>query len=111
MRERLDRAFGNDPWWQLFPLCTLTVLHAVASDHDPIELDLVNTSITKKQFRFRFKNTWLKEEIFHADVANHWRSLPAIHLLPKLNFVSNYMAKWGEYFFINSGIKLLSKKR
>lgn len=50
VREKLDRAFGSDSWWQRFSLCTLTVFHVVASDHDPIKLDLVNTSVTKKQF-------------------------------------------------------------
>lgn len=48
IRERLDRAFASDSWWQLFPLCTLTVSHAVVSDHDSINLELFNTSIPKK---------------------------------------------------------------
>lgn len=93
--ERLDRAFSNDSWWHMFPLCTLTMFHAVVSDHESIKLELANTVVTKKQFRFKFENTWLKEESFKVDVANYWRNLPAIHLLSKQISVSNYMAKWG----------------
>lgn len=83
----------------MFLLSTLSSSHVVVSDHDPIKLELVNTSIPKKQFRFKIDNTWLQEEIFRSDVAKHWKSHPAIHLLPKLLFVSSYMAKWGENLF------------
>lgn len=99
VRERLDRAFGTESWWQLFPLCTLSVFHAIVSDHEPIKLSLVNTAITKKDFRFRFENTWLKEANFHSDVSKFWRDLPSSHLLPKLISVSSFMAKWGRNFF------------
>lgn len=64
VRERLDRAFETDTWWRKLPLCTLSVFHATVSDHEPIKLNLFNTSVTKKQFRFKFENTWLKESNF-----------------------------------------------
>lgn len=83
----------------MFPLCNLNVFHTVASDHDPIKLELFNTSIIKKQFRFRFENTWLKEKEFHKDVVQFWNKIPVMHLLPKLLEVSVYMAKWGRTFF------------
>lgn len=69
VRERLDKAFSTKSWWQLFLLCTLSVFHAIVSDHEPIKLTLVNTTITNKDFRFRFENTWLKEATFHFDVS------------------------------------------
>lgn len=99
IRERLDRAFATDSWWHMFPLCTLTVSHTVVSDHDPIRLELFNTSIIKKQFRFRFENTWLKEKEFHNSVVQFWNQIPFMHLLPKLLEVSAYMEKWGRTFF------------
>lgn len=105
VRERLDRAFASAALWQMFPLCMLSVSHVVVSDHDPIKLDLMNTSFSKKQFRFKFENTWLKEESFHTDVATFWQGLPTIHLLPKLISVSSFMAKWERTFFISSGRK------
>lgn len=64
VRERLQRAFATDSWWHMFPLTTLSVSHTIVSDHDPIKLELVNTSVSRKHFRVSFENTWLKEEIF-----------------------------------------------
>lgn len=57
VRERLDRAFATASWWKMFPLCNLTVHHTSCSDHDPIQVDLLNVSISKKLFRFKFENT------------------------------------------------------
>lgn len=110
VRERLDRAFASSLWWQLFPLCTLTIFHAVSSDHEPIKLELFNMAVSKKQFRFKFENTWMKEKNFHDDVVEFWQSLPAIHLLPKLIVVSDYMAKWGRNFFHKFREKVIKQK-
>lgn len=80
------------------------------SDHDPIKLELINTAIPKKQFRFKFENTWLKELNFHAEVSKYWQNLPAIHLLPKLLSVSQFMAKWGRVFFHKFREKVVKQK-
>lgn len=99
VREKLDRAFANDLWWRKFPLCSLTVKHAIKSDHDPIFLDTVSVAVSRKNFRFRFENTWLNEPDFKKDVAEFWHNIPAIHVLPKLLSVSSFLAKWGRNFF------------
>lgn len=64
VRERLDRAFAMSSWWSKFPLCNLQVVHTTRSDHDPIQLDLIRAAVSKREFRFRFENTWLKEPFF-----------------------------------------------
>lgn len=110
VRERLDRCFANSLWWSQFPLCTLTVFHTIKSDHEPIKLELMNTTMPKNQFRFRFENTWLKESSFHSEVSSFWQSLPALHLLPKLLAVSKYMAKWGKDFFNKFREKVVKQK-
>lgn len=61
VREKLDRAFANDSWWRKFPLYKLAVKQTIKSDHDPILLETVSVDISRKQFRFKFKNTWLNE--------------------------------------------------
>lgn len=99
VRERLDRAFANNDWWQKFPLCKLCVKHAIYSDHDPIVLDLLNVSFSRKNFRFRFENVWLKEPNFHIEVSDFWKGIASSLLLPKLISVSSFMAKWGRNFF------------
>lgn len=99
VREHLDRAFASAGWWSKFPLCNLTLRHAAVSDHEPILLELVNTKLSLKSFRFRFENVWLKEANFVEEVTNVWVNLPPIHLLPKLFSVSSFMASWGRTFF------------
>lgn len=46
VRERLDRAFYTEFWWQLYPLCKLSVHHTICSDHEPIFLELCSLSHT-----------------------------------------------------------------
>lgn len=99
VRERLDRAFASSSWWQMFPLCELRVHHNIYSDHDPIQLQLYSVDHSKNNFRFRFENTWLKEEVFHVEVSNYWRKLAPIHFVPKLLKLSTFIGKWGRRFF------------
>ncbi|XP_074364595.1 uncharacterized protein LOC141705594 [Apium graveolens] len=85
VKERLDRAFATEGWWQKFPLGTLELRHAIVSDHEPIELKLMDTLMSRKHFRFRFENSWLKE--------------PSLKLKLKLISVSSFMSKWGRNFY------------
>ncbi|XP_074342376.1 uncharacterized protein LOC141679913 [Apium graveolens] len=99
VRERFDRTFATDTWWHKFLICNLSVIHKTHSDHDPIKLDLAAFSFSRKQFRFRFENTWLKEQTFHEEVSMFWKGLSPTHLLPNLISVSSFMANWGRNFF------------
>lgn len=110
VKERLDRAFATTSWWRKFPLCKLTMYHTSVSDHEPILLDLFNVSISKKFFRFKFENTWLKEPNFHTEVMNFWADIPSMHLLPKLISVSSFMEKWGRNFFHKFREKIKQEK-
>lgn len=80
-------------------MCKLSVSHVSISDHDPIVLDLLSASFSRKQFRFKFENTWLEEPSFQKEVADFLLQLPAINILPKLISVSSFMARWGRNFF------------
>lgn len=97
VREKLDRAFSTSSW--INKLCKLSVHHTTRSDHDPIQLELVSTSISRRLFRFRFENIWLKDPDSKREVQTYWAKIPPIHLLPKLHEVSSFMAKWGKTFF------------
>lgn len=99
IRSRIDRAFATTSWWQLFPLCKLSLHHVIYSDHDPIQVELCSTKHSKKSFRFRFENTWLKEKSFHEEVSNHWKKLAPTQFLSKLLDISEFMNKWGRRFF------------
>lgn len=99
VRERVDRAFANNTWWMKFPLCKLSTTHTISSDHDPIILETVSVSYSRKQFRFKFENTWLNEPTFKKEVSDYWLAIPSMHMLPKLLSVFSFMAKWGRNFF------------
>lgn len=111
VRERLDRAFASSSWLHKFPLCKLSVIHTTVSDHDPILLELCNVAMSRKKFRFRFENVWLKEPNFHNEVSDFWRRLPASHILPKLLSISEFMAQWGHKFFHKFRDKVRSQKK
>lgn len=74
VRESLDQAFANEAWWRKFPLCQLSVSHTIMSDHDPIMLEPVSVTFSRKQFRFKFENTWLNEPSFKKEVSDYWKS-------------------------------------
>lgn len=70
----------------------------------------MNVKVSKKKFRFRFENTWLKEASFHEEVTNFWKALPASHILYKLVSVSSFMAKWRRNFFHKFRDKVVKQK-
>lgn len=84
--------------------------HTIYSDHDPIQLELYNTEHSRRNFRFRFENTWLKEQSFHEEVVNYWQRLPPVHFLPRLLELSNFMDKWGRKFFNKFREKIRKQK-
>ncbi|KAK1362228.1 hypothetical protein POM88_046702 [Heracleum sosnowskyi] len=90
VRERLDRAFAYALCWRKFPLCKLSVFHSIKSDHDPIMLEPMHVEFSRKQFRFKFENTWLHEQSFKVEVANYWNDIPK----------SSFASKVVIYFFL-----------
>lgn len=98
MKERLDRAFASRSWLHSFPLSKLSVIRTPVSDHDSIMLDLYSVAFTRKEFRFRFENTWLQEANFHKETTEFWLALDPAHIIPKLISVSGFMARWGRNF-------------
>lgn len=99
VKERLDRSFAMREWLHMFPLCKLSVIHVPVSDHDPLLLDIISVDFSRKQFRFRFEDTWLQEPNFRKKTTDFWLDLSPSHILPKLIYVSNFMARWGRNFF------------
>lgn len=95
----------------MFPLCKLYVTHTVTSDHDPLCLELCNTTFSRKHFRFRFENIWLKEPNFQAEVSSFWYNLPPSHILPKSLATSDFMANWGHKFFYKFRDKVKIQKK
>ena len=97
--EKLDRGFGTDRWFSKFPTSNLKVVHTSILDHEPIVLELLSTSGSKKEFRFWFENIWLKEPSFVQEVSQISSSIPMNHLLSKIIEVTAFIARWGRSFF------------
>lgn len=48
VKERLDKAFASRSWLHSFPLCKLSVIRTLVSDHDLIMMDLFSVAFTRK---------------------------------------------------------------
>ena len=92
-------------------MCQLKVYSISCSNHDYIFLDLLNTSFSKKIFRFKYGNMWLKEPSFRKEVSEFWLDIYVVQLLPKLINVSSFMAKWGRNFFHKFRDKIKQQKK
>lgn len=71
----------------------------ICYDHEAILLDPCSMSQTKTKFRFWFQNTWLKEESFHNEMTNYWKSIFPTHVMSKLIDLSRFTGIWGRNFF------------
>lgn len=70
----------------------------------------MDITISKKVFRFRFENMWLKEPSFVKKTTEYRKKIPVMHLIAKLNEVSRFMGKWGRTFFNKFREKLKVQK-
>jgi len=86
VEERLDRALGNNLWFNMFPNAIVETLVAPASDHYPI---LVNVAPIPRPHvhkrHFRYENAWQLEPGFKELVTNSWQNHLASTLMPKLS--------------------------
>jgi hypothetical protein len=57
IRSVLDRVFVSTSWETLFPLCTLTAITRIGSDHCPLILDNSDKGL-KKSSHFFFQTWW-----------------------------------------------------
>jgi exonuclease III len=75
VKERLDRAVGNQDWCMRFPSCKVVNGNPRHSDHRPITIILDGD---RRNFRargvnsFRFEAKWLQEEECKSIVQNAW---------------------------------------
>lgn len=74
-------------------------------------MDLLNVTASRKQFWFRFENTWLEEPSFRKEVSDFWLTLPAVPILPKLLSITSFMARWGRNFFRKFHDKITQQRR
>ena len=74
IQERLDRAFANQDWMNLYPEASVTHLTRVHSDHCPILLCLDKPSALRLTRPFRFQPVWMSHPLFEFVLENNWAS-------------------------------------
>lgn len=69
--ERINHAFGNVAWFEAFPDHHLRALSSDCSDHAPLLLLQLSTTVWAKP-RFRFETFWVRLEAFQEVVKRSW---------------------------------------
>ncbi|XP_030931176.1 uncharacterized protein LOC115957080 [Quercus lobata] len=72
IQERLDRAFANCVWSNLYPEATVRHLTRIHSDHCPILLSLENTPELQLPRPFRFQPMWMSHPLFEKLLSDNW---------------------------------------
>ena len=95
VEERLDRAFANNLWFNLFRNASVETLVAPTYDHYPI---LLNQSPMPRphhhQRHFHYENAWHLEPGFKELVTNSWQVYTTNAFIPKLSSCADDMSVW-----------------
>lgn len=94
VQERLDRAFANQLWCNLFPQAELRVMDVSTSDHLPIYIQLHKRIYMPKKRRFQFENVWLKEEECKQVVMNGWGEAGNRNIMEKIEYCGFKLQEW-----------------
>ncbi|XP_074378461.1 uncharacterized protein LOC141719998 [Apium graveolens] len=95
VQERLDRGLATQDWCNLFPQAEVQVLEVATSDHLPLYLQLNKKVYRRKERRFRFENSWLRESECEIVVKNGWNEAVELELMAKINFCGLKLQEWG----------------
>lgn len=99
IREKLDRAWCNSDWQQLYPNFLVTHRPRTHSDHRPILIDLCPSSILGPR-PFRFKSCWLSQPDFLSVASQTWLQ-PPTDLVDNLNDIASFLNGWNKNAYRN----------
>lgn len=98
--ERLDRAFCNLEWLQIFPNAHCKTLTLFASDHAPVLISEDNDGNSLRKRSFKFENIWYKETKCHDIVKKHWstdvQGSAAFRVITKQKTLSRNLISWNK---------------
>ncbi|CAM8914848.1 unnamed protein product [Rhodiola kirilowii] len=99
-RARLDRAFGNEEWRNLFPIVEVRHLISSVSDHYPLLVEFSKSKKVYKRRLFRFEPMWLRHEGYSDFIDNSWKEGGSEgDLLGKLKHCRVRLAAWNKSVF------------
>lgn len=71
--QRIDRALGNDRWFDCFPDCIVYHLIALGSDHCPILL-VSSKSDNNTRKPYRFNKCWFLNSSCKEIISGNWKT-------------------------------------
>lgn len=99
IQERLDRAFANQDWLNLYPKASVTYLTKVHSDHCPILLCIDKPPTLRLNRLFRFQAVWMSHPLFAKFLTDIWASDLSLSMnLSKFNKTIKF---WNKEIFGN----------
>ncbi|KAL0705016.1 hypothetical protein Bca4012_071441 [Brassica carinata] len=102
---RLDRSFGNDEWFNLFPRAHVEYLKMWASDHRPLLISFSLENEDSSWGRFYFDKRMIGKVGFEDAVRIGWQvsdSSADIGILERIASCRKEMAKWKKSAGVNS---------
>lgn len=103
---RLDRCFGNDEWFNLFPRCQAEYMKMYASDHRPVMLQFSHETIERNRGRFYFDRRMLDKEGIEDVIRNGWLLGDDTPLMDRIFSCRRELAKWKRSSDLNSKTKI-----
>ncbi|CAM8982331.1 unnamed protein product [Rhodiola kirilowii] len=103
VQSRLDRAVGDELWFQNYQYSNIQHLVSHHSDHCPLLLNLeMVTSVQVKPFRF--ESMWMRDATIVDTVKKSWNSNES--LFGKLSQLSQHLTAWNKKSFGKVGHQL-----
>ncbi|XP_042942883.1 uncharacterized protein LOC122277065 [Carya illinoinensis] len=106
MKERLDRAFCNGKWLELYTDPKVLTLPSLSSDHNPIwiAMDQINAAPNRSKRPFRFEASWTYSEDCYKVVEEAWKVPPVagniVNLTSKnLQHCQQKLTQWSKQKF------------
>jgi len=110
---RLDRSFGNDEWFQLFPRAHMEYLDMWASDHRPILITFASEQSVNAKGRFCFDKRWLSKPGIVDVVKRGWcggQQDIEISLAERIGRCRSELSRWKRSSNTNSEIRMVKLK-
>ena len=108
---RLDRCFGNDEWFNLFPRSSVEYGDMWGSDHRHILIGFVLEQRELKRGRFYLDNRLLHRQGFEEVVAQGWgNSGDPVCIMDRISKVRRGISRWKKSSDLNSHERILRLK-
>ncbi|KAH7863586.1 hypothetical protein Vadar_019513 [Vaccinium darrowii] len=111
--ERIDMAFTNASWRELYDQAMVFVEATIGSDHNPLVLD-TNAPLNKVGKPFRFESFWVTEDECKGVIDQAWTKNQEgafmFALCKKLRVCKESLKEWNKRTFGNLRLKIAASK-